>query len=80
MCPMDRMTLRNSKMWVLRLHRLLRLLFLNKLAACFLLNVCASVKCVNEPMPSLMKKHGTWHGVQFTLQTLQENLLDVLFG
>ena len=35
---MDRMTLRNSKMWVLRLF------FLNKLAACYL----AKCLCVSE--------------------------------
>lgn len=56
MCPMDRMTLRNSKMWVLRLHRLLnlnpllrldlllRLFFLNKLAVCYF----AKCLCVSE--------------------------------
>lgn len=50
MCHTGRMTLRNSKMWVLRLHRLLnldlllRLFFLNKLAACYF----AKYLCVSE--------------------------------
>lgn len=43
MCPMDRMTLRNSKMLVLRLDLLIRLFFLNKLAACYL----GKYLCVN---------------------------------